>query len=461
MRKKSGFKILKWGLYLLFFAGLLFYAFSVFILTRAGFWEELIFSVSLAGLIGIGTNTIAIEMLFHPVKKTFFGRQGILPANKEKIAESLAKTVRERIINEDTIANYLNDEDKIKEISEKIVNFLERWIKNPENQQKIRELLESLIKGETKERVFEKFSAFLEELLIKYFSSENFSFSKIFKKVRMFFRERREEKDPLFEKAVKFVKDIIMELVYENSDKISEFINEVIDNFISSKGGISGIILTLGRSFFINEESVQNFVRESLSRKDKLEKMANLVEEFLPELDRIIDREENRERMAEIFERSKVRLFVYLKDVELVKLVKLIEEKLDEIVEDPVEFEKLFGKVNSILLVLFKKITFYVRGFADKEGLRKFLEKSKVGDTVYNIVKTNILRQDMEEFERMMKRIMGDNLAYIEVIGGVLGGFIGLGLFYKPVLLIIPSVIALFLLVDLALTKTIKKGSDS
>ena len=460
MKKINGFKFLKWGLYLLFFLGMVFYVVSFFLLNSEGFWQELIFSVSLAGLIGIGTNTIAIEMLFHPIKKSFFGRQGILPANKESIAESLASTVREKIINETTIANYINDENKIKEISDKIVVFLENWIKVPENQEEIRGVLESVIKGETKEKIFEKFSDFLKELLVNYFSSENISFSKMFKRARMFFREKREENDPLFEKVVLFMKDIIIELVSENSDKISEFINKIIDDFISSKGVFSNIILSVGRSLFINEESVRGFVEENLNKKEKFEMMGNLVEEFLPELDRILEERENKEKLAEIYEILKAKLFYYLKEQELIKFVKTIEKKLEEIIENSEKFEEFFKKINSSLVIILRKISFYIKKIADAERLKNFLEKSKVGEIVYNIVKTNILSQDMEEFEKMMKKIMGDNLAYIEVIGGVLGGFIGLGLFYKPVLLIFPLFLVFFLSIELVLTKIIKKDSD-
>jgi uncharacterized membrane protein YheB (UPF0754 family) len=460
MKKINGFKFLKWGLYLLFFLGMVFYVVSVFLLNSEGFWQELIFSVSLAGLIGIGTNTIAIEMLFHPIKKSFFGRQGILPANKESIAESLASTVREKIINETTIANYINDENKIKEISDKIVVFLENWIKVPENQEEIRGVLESVIKGETKEKIFEKFSDFLKELLVNYFSSENISFSKMFKRARMFFREKREENDPLFEKVVLFMKDIIIELVSENSDKISEFINKIIDDFISSKGVFSNIILSVGRSLFINEESVRGFVEKNLNKKEKFEMMGNLVEEFLPELDRILEERENKEKLAEIYEILKAKLFYYLKEQELIKFVKTIEKKLEEIIENSEKFEEFFKKINSSLVIILRKISFYIKKIADAERLKNFLEKSKVGEIVYNIVKTNILSQDMEEFEKMMKKIMGDNLAYIEVIGGVLGGFIGLGLFYKPVLLIFPLFLVFFLSIELVLTKIIKKDSD-
>ncbi len=455
--KRSKFFYLKWGLYLSFATGIIAYAIIVFILKNPGMIWELEFSVSLAGLIGIGTNTIAIEMLFHPVEKTIFGRQGILPANREKIAESLANTVRERIINEETISEYLNNEDKLKRLSGKIVGVLKDWLKNSENQEKIRGFLESLIKSEGKEKLFKEIERFSEDLLVKYLSSENLRFSVIFKKIRIFFKQKREEKDPLFDKSISLLKEIINELISENSDKIANLINEIIDNFVESRKGITGIIMGLGRFFLVSEESVKKFVKDSLNDKKKVGKLGDLMEEILPDLDRILNKEKNKKRLSEIFELSKVRLFVYLKDKELKKLIEIAERKFDGIINESKEFEKFFGKLDSFIISSLEKIADYLKGYSDKGKIKELLVKSDIGGTVYRIVKTNILKQDMEEFERMMKKIMGENLAYIEVIGGFLGAFIGLGLFWKPVLLIAPLILGVFLIIEKFLTRINKK----
>ncbi len=459
MRKTSGFKLVKWGLYFIFIGGIAYYIIISFVFKISGFWQELVFSISLAGLIGIGTNTIAIEMLFHPVEKTFFGRQGLLPANKEKIAESLAKTVRERIINEETISEYLNNENKIKEISDKIVLFLKNWIKKAENQKRIRELLESALKSEVKDRFFKEAENFLEELLVKYLSSENLRFTEIFRKVRSFFRQRRQIKDPILEKAISLIKEIINELISENSDKIAKLINSTIDDFINSKGWFANLVLTIGRDILVSEGSVRKFVMESLNDESKIGKIGDLAEEILPDLDRILNKPHHRENLAEIYELGKTRIFVYLKDKELKKLIFLIRDKLEKILRNNKEFENFFEKINSFIVLSLEKIVESLKGYSDKGKIRELLIKSDIGGSVYRLVKTNILKQDMEEFEKMMKKIMGDNLAYIEVVGGMLGGFIGLGLFYKPALLILPIGLGAFLLIECVLTKTIKKGS--
>ena len=455
--KRNKYSYLKWGLYLIFTMGIIAYTVVVLLLKKKGLFWELEFSVTLAGLIGIGTNSIAIEMLFHPVKKTFFGRQGILPANKEKIAESLAKTVRERIINEDTISSYLNDENKLKNISDKIVSFLKEWISTSSNQEKIRKFLETLVKGEGKEKLFDEVERFLEESLIKHLTSEKYKFSYIYRKIRNFLKSKREVKDPLFEKATNLIKDIINDLISENSDKIADLINHIIDDFIDSKGLFSNIVLSIGRSIFVSEESVENFVRESLNDRGKIGRLGDLMEEILPDLDRILEREENKKRFSEIFEIAKVRIFVYLRDIELKKLIEEAKNKFEKIISDYDEFEKFFEKLNLMVISFLERSVDYIKAYANESKIKELLVKSDVGGIVYRIVKTNILKQDMEEFEKMMKKIMGENLAYIEVIGGFLGAFIGFGLFWKPVLLIAPLIIGGFLLLEKILTTLNKK----
>lgn len=66
--------------------------------------DGLLRMVSVSGLIGFGTNWLAITMLFQPRKpRPLFG-QGLLPAQRERIAHRLAGTISEELINEHTIA---------------------------------------------------------------------------------------------------------------------------------------------------------------------------------------------------------------------------------------------------------------------------------------------------------------------------------------------------------------------
>lgn len=67
------------------------------------FPEGLLRIISISGLIGFSTNWIAIQMLFYPRKKRPLLRQGLIPAQKEKIARRLSAAVERELINPELI----------------------------------------------------------------------------------------------------------------------------------------------------------------------------------------------------------------------------------------------------------------------------------------------------------------------------------------------------------------------
>ena len=70
--------------------------------------EHLLRILSVSGLIGYATNWLAITMLFKPVhKRPIFG-QGLIPRQKNKIAERLAKTISSELLHPDLISEYVH-----------------------------------------------------------------------------------------------------------------------------------------------------------------------------------------------------------------------------------------------------------------------------------------------------------------------------------------------------------------
>jgi len=63
------------------------------------YWVNFIFAVSLSGLVGLGTNSIAIRMLFRPKYPTCFGkwRQGILPRHQNEIADTIGEAAKKDV----------------------------------------------------------------------------------------------------------------------------------------------------------------------------------------------------------------------------------------------------------------------------------------------------------------------------------------------------------------------------
>ena len=69
--------------------------------------EHLLRIFSVSGLIGYATNWLAITILFKPVHKGPIFGQGLIPRQKNKIAERLAKTISSELLHHYLISEYV------------------------------------------------------------------------------------------------------------------------------------------------------------------------------------------------------------------------------------------------------------------------------------------------------------------------------------------------------------------
>ncbi len=72
----------------------------------AALWSQVWFAVSISGLVGFGTNWIAIKMLFHP-RVRVMGTQGVIPARRADLARAVAATIEEHLISADRMHKLL------------------------------------------------------------------------------------------------------------------------------------------------------------------------------------------------------------------------------------------------------------------------------------------------------------------------------------------------------------------
>lgn len=229
--------------------------------------ESIIRIISVSGLIGYLTNWIAITMLFRPLKKRPLLGQGLIPAQKERIAYRLSLAVSEDLINPDIIKQKIESSDAVRKYRRKAAIDLRKIFRQPE------------FREEVKEWVVDYISFFLENESVK----KQISFE-IADEI-----EQRLAKNPIERTAVKtyallkgkqlheLIESTLDEIPFSVRRKIG-FVDELLDELPgviseSSKeldDAITAILFNL-----VNRFDVQQIVEENLSRYDemKLERM--------------------------------------------------------------------------------------------------------------------------------------------------------------------------------------------
>ncbi len=98
---------------------------------------EAFYIVSLTANIGYFTNYVAIKMLFRPHHKTAFGRQGLIPKNQDKLADTLAQTLIENFLSKQQWQEYLEHTDLVNKVLSEARVSSANWLKEPKNIQRI------------------------------------------------------------------------------------------------------------------------------------------------------------------------------------------------------------------------------------------------------------------------------------------------------------------------------------
>lgn len=128
--------------------------------------DAIIRMVSVSGLIGFGTNWVAVKMLFKPVFRRPIWGQGLIPAHKERIVWQMAGGIHKHILNEELIRDRIHESSLIPKIIQILVRGVENLLDDEEFSREIKAMAytyvkHSLAKPETRER----FASIIDEKL--------------------------------------------------------------------------------------------------------------------------------------------------------------------------------------------------------------------------------------------------------------------------------------------------------
>lgn len=107
--------------------------------------EGLLKILSIGGLIGFMTNWVAIKMLFRPTFKRPILGQGLIPAQKDRIAYRLAVAVSNDLINPEIIKQKIQDSKSISKYREQATEYIKQVLDDSEFRSELKILLVSYV----------------------------------------------------------------------------------------------------------------------------------------------------------------------------------------------------------------------------------------------------------------------------------------------------------------------------
>jgi len=399
------------------------------------------FSVALAGLIGIGTNSIAIRMLFRPLKPTVFGRQGLIPRNKSAIADSIATETEKRLLNVGIIMAHIERERIVEQTIESAVAAAERYLAHDENRRTIADAVLRFY-NDYADRLFTWLTRSAENWLAE-LARRPGTVERVWAAVKPRLQAFFESEELKRETAAWIVEHLV-----KRAPELSGMLAQSLDRYIAGQSAWKQLLLEGIRTLSgIRPAKIEQMLLEFLHDPGTCDMVAGLVEDNLRNVESYFEQDQVRGRVLQLQQWIEQSVLSATRS----RAIPALRERIDTWLSGP----GAWADIDRLAQAALKTVPDRVRQFLQRpENIKKIQERIPgiiERLNIRRIIADNIEGQRTEEFEGMIMRIAGENLAAIEVLGGLLGMVAGLAMHRQVFLLVLPGALLALLALEKAL----------
>lgn len=385
------------------------------LLRRTGIWiapgwvTDWAMPILTGAAVGYLTNFIAIEMLFKPYRRTdrhwlryaTFGiwRQGLIPANKDRIGRVLGEEIPLNLIDPDEIATEIGkaatelfeNESLLLRLRDVATRFLQRY----------------------SERISEFIAPHVEEALRTglrdNLTTENLR--RLWDEVAAGYLNAPENREKLASAIIDELRKRSPELAALLRDNLRSGVRDYLREKLRLLPRILvPADLAAGLVDYLDWEHIERQISEKLGEEPTQELIRDEVLRFTLRVREYLRSAEAQEHLRELLARGSTKLEEILHDY--------LQEKLPELADQTLRSPELWEMIrNQILPALRKGIGNYLRG----EGKAVLIARLNLPHRI----EASVAAQDVTEFHRMILAIADEHLVAIQVLGYALGAIAG------------------------------------
>jgi uncharacterized membrane protein YheB (UPF0754 family) len=409
-----------------------------------------VFKICLSGTVGIGTNYIAIKMLFRPYKRTPLGRQGLIPARRDDIAEAVASAVSKQLLDTDSVLQYMDENNLVQKTASGILEGAHLWIQQPNNRQTVISRVGRYLQNKGSQHAGHLFLKVAEA--VKLHAAENMPPEKAWIHIRQVLEAEVEKPETMHLLTV-----VATNLVEENSSSIAVAVNQMLEDWINSRGFPVKQAMRLGKGVFrIDKDRIREELLKRVRSQSFFSDVMNLLEENTDSVFSLGDDPAVKQRFLEFFRLQKHRFDSWIK----AEGVLLASEKLVSYLESDSFWSWLEDQLDTVVGRLEETLQRKVHSNEFKETARSFVQQYAHRLDVKEMVRKRINEFELQQLEELVTDVSGESLAGIELFGGILGMFAGLILIDQWFVVILPAAAGLFRLAEKLLSRSKAKPAN-
>jgi uncharacterized membrane protein YheB (UPF0754 family) len=212
-------------------------------------------------------------------------------------------------------------------------------------------------------------------------------------------------------------------LVEKNSSAIAGAVNEMLEDWINSRGFPVKQAMKFGKGIFrIDRSRIRKELLEKVRSQSFFSDVMNLLENNTGSVLSLGDDPAVKQRFLEFFQLQKQRFDSWMKTEGVI----LASEKLVTYLESDAFWSRLGKLLDTIAGKLEETLQRKVHSKEFRDTARSFVQQHAYRVDIKEMVRKRICEFELEQLEELVTDVSGESLAGIELFGGILGMLAGL-----------------------------------
>jgi len=398
-----------------------------------------IYVIFLSSNIGFFTNYIAIRMLFHPRRKTVFNRQGLIPKNKQNIAEDLGSGISNYFFDPKFIIKYLREREAISNWISKIKNIIIDKIEDREVQQRIVDWLQDQFEKHSGE--INRFFVKLSEQNLTQFITDNIDLNSLTKYFQDYIERNIDNGRIDLQEITKKVNDYI----YGKIPEIAEIIYNQIEDYIDEENfAKKNVYKTFKWIMNLDKEKVEEILYAIISSDEFRAKIYLFIENGLVDFTHYIESEEGQKTIDKYYKH----LITEINRISREEVIPALIDKIRKSLQQETTRNKIEYYITKILDFIEIELQKLVYSDKIEQILEDIIPRILKELNISALVEDKVRKFNTNELEGMVLSATGKHIDLIKIWGGLIGAIAGVAIFDIKVFLIIITPGILFLITE-------------
>lgn len=370
--------------------------------------------LSMAGVVGYFTNLLALKMLFQPKQGSILGWEGLVPKNKHLIAEQLGQSVQTQLLSPDIIMSYVNERQLISRGTERIEAWLDAQLQDTDTRKRLNARVIALLqeRGPDLMRIVFDFS----ENKIKAMALNPDLVHEYWPPLRAKLSAFLQDENNRLQAAEHIRKGLL-----ESLPHLASVLDDAIETYLARGGAVARVGKQIKQFASFDEHAIREWLEIFVNDDATQIQFVGVADVLIETLQKKLDAPESQALLVSKIEGWVVQSSRYARESLLPGWI----EDLQGYLGNEANWLEMDRFLLATLTSAKDKLSDYVNAAEGQALLKSNLERVVSRLNVSRLVQEQVMKLDTDELEKMILDNTGGNLVVIQVLGGVLGLFVG------------------------------------